>query len=238
MFPLIIYLIIAGVGYWSTGSNVPDIILNRDSLPGSKDFIFSLVKAGMLITLTVGIILRVQINRQGIVTIITQIFGSKKDDQRIGLSISPTMENDSLRQELNSNFSEEKISKNSLVPSLRVNDNVELKPVKPVVAAKTVPQEMSFLTRIILALIMTAAPALTGILVSDSFIQFISSGAGLFAPVFLIIYPSLMVIKLHNDGTRKISLISLLAVWLFLIVGGGISYSALIINIINHKSTD
>ena len=238
MFPLIIYLIIPGVGYWCTGSNVPDIILNRDSLPGSKDLIFSLVKAGMLITLTVGIIIRVQINRQGIVTIINQIFSFKKKDQRVKPLISPAMKNDSLRQELNTNFSQEKNTKNNLVPNLKANDDLEVKTVKPVAEAKSVPQEMSFLTRVILALIMTAAPALTGILVSDSFIQFISSGAGLFAPVFLILYPSIMVIKLHNDGTRKISLIPLLAVWLFLIVGGGLSYSALIINIINHKNTD
>ena len=208
---------IAGFGYWSTGSKVPNIILDRDPIEGSKDYIFSAVKAGMLIALTFGVVIRLQLDRSGIWSIyvdVSKLLRAKNDSQ--GSNNVPL------------------VPKKIKVPQNDENDFVpaDWHDSQDGDNQKEINQspEMSMNQRVFISLGLTIVVSFTALVVSSNFLAFIESGAGLFAPVFLIIFPCLITLKLHNDDILKLQTWAYYATWIYLVFASIFSYTALIIN--------
>jgi len=79
--------------------------------------------------------------------------------------------------------------------------------------------------------LMAGLPSLTAILLSNHFLAYIESAAGFLAPVFLILFPSLLTIKLHKEGKVTLSSLKYSLIWVYLIVGMFWSYFALSVNL-------
>ena len=223
----------------------------------------------MLVTLTIGIILLVQLNRVAVVTIYREIsqilfsgeenedseeneiklpkkFGVNqrlveetyvRDDGERGGEIEDDGERDGEIEDDGDKRDKE------LIPSDKSEFGQDFKEYndeddRPVIQSMSIlvqsekPVNLTLSQRIILGFLMTLGPSLTGLLVSDQFINFISTFAGLLTPIFLVMYPCWMVLKLHNEGRNNISLISRIGIWFYLIIGAGLSYIGLLINLI------
>lgn len=79
--------------------------------------------------------------------------------------------------------------------------------------------------------LMAGIPSLTAILLANHFLAYIESAAGFLAPVFLILFPCLLTIKLHKEGKAPLSDIQYKLIWVYLIVGMAWSYMALSVNL-------
>ena len=79
--------------------------------------------------------------------------------------------------------------------------------------------------------LMAGVPSLTAILLANHFLAYIESAAGFLAPVFLILYPCLITIKLHKDGKAPLSGLSYMLTWVYMGVGLLWSYFALFVNL-------
>lgn len=139
--------------------------------------LMNFAKIGLLVCLVVGIIIRNQSNKAGVfgiadqfkkinqhqaVTVVAQTDRSVKYDQ---LS-SAASENDSASGKLS-----EEIQKAS---SVVLNEEIEKTP---------------FTVMILVVLINSLIPAVTAILVKDDLVNYVETGSGFLAPVFIIIYP-------------------------------------------------
>lgn len=88
-----------------------------------------------------------------------------------------------------------------------------------------------FWTPIFVNWLMAGVPSLTAILLANHFIAYIETAAGFLAPVFLILFPCLLTIKMHKENIYPVSNTVYTLTWLYLIVGLGWSYFALIVNV-------
>lgn len=84
---------------------------------------------------------------------------------------------------------------------------------------------------ILMSWLMAGLPSLTAILLSNNFLPYIETSAGFLAPIFLILLPCLITIKLHTDKKAPLSDLQYYGIWLYMIVGLGWSYFALAVNL-------
>lgn len=82
---MIIYITVAVGGFYTCGDKCPEIIINRDPLPDSKDYLMNFCKVMLLVCLVVGIILRNQSNKAG-------IFGILEEFKKINEDVAPSMQ--------------------------------------------------------------------------------------------------------------------------------------------------
>lgn len=61
--PIILYSVVCFAGYISFGKNIPEFIVLRKPLPGSLDVIMTIGQLGVMVTLVLGLIIRVRCNR-------------------------------------------------------------------------------------------------------------------------------------------------------------------------------
>ena len=69
-FPFFLYIAVAVAGYLSLGSQVPDLVIARDPLPGSSDVLMSIGQMGLFIGLTISLSLRILANKDNIMGVI------------------------------------------------------------------------------------------------------------------------------------------------------------------------
>lgn len=82
-------MIVAVGGFYTCGDKCPEIIINREPMPDSKDYLMNFCKVMLLVCLVVGIILRNQSNKAG-------IFGILEEFKKINEDVAPSMQiNDS-----------------------------------------------------------------------------------------------------------------------------------------------
>lgn len=79
--------------------------------------------------------------------------------------------------------------------------------------------------------LMAGIPSLTAILLANHFLAYIETAAGFLAPVFLILFPCLLTIKLHKDGIAPLSKFSYAFIWAYLVIAMVWSYFALSVNL-------
>lgn len=165
-------MLVAVGGFYTCGDQCDEIIINRENRPDAKDYIMDLCKVSLLVCLVVGIIIRNQSNKAGIFGIIDQFkkIGNEEPVQK-GLSnetisVSPGEVSDSASGKL----SEELRNASSAV----LNEQIDNTP---------------FWVIVIVQFLNSLIPAATAILVKDDLINYVESGSGFLAPVFMIIYP-------------------------------------------------
>lgn len=169
--PLLIYITVAVGGFFTCGDQCAEIIINRDNRPGNKDYLMDSAKVALLVCLIVGIIIRNQSNKAG-------LFGITDQFKKISEEVTPSVateagyhsvgatENDSATGKL----SDELRKASSQV----LNEQIDKTP---------------FITVFFIQLFNSAVPAITAILVKDDLINYVETGSGFLAPVFMIIYP-------------------------------------------------
>jgi hypothetical protein len=166
---------VAIAGYLSCGNMSPEIIINREVEPGDRDYAMNLAKFSLLICLIVGVIIRNQSNKAGLFGIIDQFQKLKEESEpeknSINDKLSATGNNDSDANPSASGKLSEEINKAS---SLVLQEKI---------------QEYSATTVFIVQFFNSLVPAITAILVKDDLINYVESGSGFLAPVFMIIYP-------------------------------------------------
>lgn len=59
---MILYSLVCFAGYISFGENIPEFIVLRESLPGSKDIVMTIGQLGVLITMLLAVVIRVRCN--------------------------------------------------------------------------------------------------------------------------------------------------------------------------------
>lgn len=176
----------------------PEIIINRDAIPGSKDMAMNIAKLMLLVCLVVGIIIRNQSNKAGLFGIMEE-FKKINDDPQLTLGDmnAPRMSYETnpinISSSASGKLSEEILRASSMV----LKEKIEKTPVYTIVFVQ---------------LINSLIPAVTAILVKDSLITYVEAGSGFLAPVFLIIYPcnyELIFRHNHNSFASKRSCSSL-----------------------------
>lgn len=162
-------------GFYTCGDQCDEIIINRDHRPGNNDIAMDLAKVALLVCLIVGIVIRNQSNKAG-------IFGILDQFKKIN-------ENESVRQEVVS-IAYEQVANNpnqvSDSASGKLSD--ELRNASSEVLNQKI-DSTPFWQIILVQFINSFIPAATAMLVKDDLINYVESGSGFLAPVFMIIYP-------------------------------------------------
>lgn len=91
--------------------------------------------------------------------------------------------------------------------------------------------DRGFWTPIFVNWLMAGIPSLTAILMANYFLAYIETAAGFLAPVFLILFPCLLTIRMHKQNIAPLSNVGYMATWAYLIIGMGWSYFALFVNV-------
>lgn len=158
-----------------------------------------------MISLLVGITLRTQSNRAGLFGILDRIAKLRSGSKN--------------KEKFDLKKLEEKIK------------SVESGKGESSVADAIKGPDRGFWTPIFINWLMAGLPSLTAILLANNFLSYIETAAGFLAPVFLILFPCLLTIKMHKENIAPISNTAYTITWIYLIVGMGWSYFALIVNL-------
>jgi hypothetical protein len=153
------------------------------------------------VSLLVGITLRTQSNRAGLFGIIDRFRALSKGETK-------------------NNFNIEKLEEK--MKSMDKNTSV---------ADAVKGPNRGFWKPILVNWLMAGIPSLTAILLANHFLAYIESAAGFLAPVFLILFPCLLTIKLHKNGRAPLNGLQYMFVWAYLIIGMAWSYFALSVNL-------
>lgn len=175
--PLVIYFIVAIGGFYTCGDQCPEIIINRDPLPGSKDIAMNIAKLMLLVCLVVGIIIRNQSNKAGLFGIMEEFKKiSNEQDAQFALNDSngPRMSYETSPINVSASASGKLSEEIMRASSMVLKEKIEKTPVYAMVFVQ---------------LINSLIPAVTAILVKDNLVTYVEAGSGFLAPVFLIIYP-------------------------------------------------
>lgn len=172
-----VYILVAVGGFFTCGDQCDEIIINRDHRPGTNDYAMDLAKVALLVCLIVGIIIRNQSNKAGIFGIIDQ-FKKINEHESVRLEVASIAYN-----KVGSNTQDNKITDSE---SGKLSD--ELRKASSEVLNQKI-DSTPFWVIIVIQFVNSFIPAATAILVKDDLINYVESGSGFLAPVFLIIYP-------------------------------------------------
>lgn len=213
------YSLVAVGGYLTCGNQCPeDIIINRDPLGDSSDLLMDAAKLMLLICLIVGIIIRNQSNKAAIFGIIDQFKKIQDDAPVLSGENSPTEDkSNKIKRQSSGEYS----NPNRLSNSLRR------------ASTEIIQMEIDNTPGWAMAIIQffnCAIPAIVAILVKDALITYVESGSGFLAPVFIVVYPCLITIRLHQSGVAPVSPTLYIFIWFYLIVVTTASYTALLLS--------
>lgn len=227
IIPILVYLSVSVAGYQTCGDKCEEIIIDREVPNGYNDILMTLCKVGLLVCLVVGVIIRNQSNKATVFGILEQFRKIQQDDRfsvhenkpltNDLLSANNTQDEDAIRESLNE-------SQNNGRKSLYESD----KPSSIILTEKIdqTPTSITMTVQAINALI----PAVTAVLVKDALITYVEAGSGFLAPVFLIIYPCLITIRLHQNRVAPLSRTKYVLVNLYMYLASAASYIALVLN--------
>lgn len=210
--PLLIYITVAVGGFFTCGDKCEEIIINRENRPGNKDYFMDVSKAALLVCLVVGIIIRNQSNKAGIFGIIDQFKKITEETETVVPSVVNYESVGAIENESATGKLSDELRKAS---SQVLNEQID---------------QTSFVKIFFIQLANSAVPAVTAILVKDDLINYVEAGSGFLAPVFMIIYPCLITIRLHQKGISPVSPSFYIFVWVFLVVATLGSYACLTVS--------
>jgi uncharacterized membrane protein YraQ (UPF0718 family) len=224
VIPLVIYLLVSIGGFLTCGDLCQDVIINRLTPLGFDDTLMDVCKLLLIVCLVVGNIIRNQSNKSSLFDLWEQynLYCHEKNLQYFRRKIDEL----GLREKLHSAVAQE--TQDQEKPH---RNTAQMKKVK----AESLEDEVSFI-RVVLPLqfVNCFIPAVTAILTKDNLIKYVASGTGFLAPIFMILYPCLITIRLHQTKVVQLSLLKYRLVWVYLIVATGFTYIALVINLITE----
>ena len=219
---MIVYLSVAIGGYQTCGSQCNQIIINRDTPADWKDLPMNIFKLALLVCLVVGIIIRNQSNKAAWFGIIDQ-FKKINNEAEGELVIN------------DKGVSEDQLSANGSQAQTNGNENMQLSEELNKASSVVLQQEIDttpFMTIFIVQLLNSMVPAITAILAKENLIEYVEAGSGFLAPVFIIIYPCLITIRLHQKGVAPVSPTMYIFIWAYLIFATAASYACLVMNVL------
>ena len=200
------------------------MIINRLTPPGFDDSVMDVCKLLLIVCLIVGNIIRNQSNRSSLFDLWEQynIYRIESRNQRLTQN---RREAPGLREKLESAVDHE---------TQNHEEAVAISPMKKN-NAERLEDEVSFIKIVFpLQFVNCFIPAVTAILTKDNLIKYVASGTGFLAPIFMIVYPCLITIRLHQKQVVRLSLLKYRLIWVYLIVATGFTYIALVINLITE----
>ena len=224
MIPIVVYLSVAIGGYLTCGNKCDQIIINRTTPEEWKDLMMSIFKMALLVCLVVGIIIRNQSNKAGLFGIMDQFKKINEEAEIVQISNDKRISDDQLS---NNNGSETQAGDNQ-----NAQLSEELNKASSVVLQEEI-DSTPLTTIIIVQFFNSLIPAITAILAKENLIQYVEAGSGFLAPVFIIIYPCLITIRLHQRGVAPVSPTMYIFIWVYLILATLGSYTCLVMNIID-----
>jgi hypothetical protein len=220
---LTVYISVALGGYYTCGSECPEIIILRKSALGdAKDWLMNGCRFGLLICLVVGIIIRNQSNKAAIFGIIDQF--KKISEESEASNPSEVKNNSSDYKSIGNNES-------SQVSGLGDRISEEMRKASSAILAEQV-DNTPFSVIFLIQLVNCSIPAAVAILAKKYLIEYVEAGSGFLAPVFIIIYPCIITIRLHQRGVAPVSPTTYIGIWAYLILASILSYTALVMNFI------
>ncbi len=219
VIPLIVYLLVSIGGFLSCGDLCKDVIINRRTPPGFNDILMDVCKLLLIVCLVFGNILRNQSNRASIMDLWEQYKTyrlEKKSKSTRGNSDAPGLQE-------------------NLQPAVDHQDEQGTESSNPVKKEqiRNIREEAPFFKVVLpLQLVNCFIPAASAILAKDSLIKYVASGTGFLAPIFMIVYPCLITIRLHQKKVLPVSMLKYRLIWAYLILATGFTYIALVINLI------
>jgi hypothetical protein len=177
LIPLVVYMLVAVGGFFTCGDQCNEIIINRDIRPADNDYLMDASKVSLLVCLVVGIIIRNQSNKAGIFGIIDQFKKIGTDElvqktmlceSNAKISVSPS--DGGIGDSASGQLSEQLRNASSAILTEQIDNT-------------------PFWVIVIVQFFNSLVPAVTAILVKDDLINYVESGSGFLAPVFMIIYP-------------------------------------------------
>lgn len=217
---LAVYISVALGGYYTCGTECPEIIILRKSAEGDKtDILMNICRFGLLVCLVVGIIIRNQSNKAAIFGIVDQF---KKINEEAEVTADSSKQNASDYKSVGNGDS-------SQMSGLGDRISEEMRKASSAVLAEQV-DNTPFIVIFLIQLVNCSVPAAVAILSKKYLIEYVEAGSGFLAPVFIIIYPCLITIRLHQRGVAPVSPQMYIGIWAYLIVAAILSYTALIFN--------
>ena len=216
--PLVIYVTVAIGGFYTCGTKCPPIIINRNRLDTQSDIFMDIAKFALLICLVVGIIIRNQSNKSAIFGIIDQYQKLSQEDEQTdsNLQSRPTLRDPSLEEKSPLSGQGSRLSDQMKRASSQIlTDKIDNTPL-PIM--------------LLVQFVNATIPAAVALLVKDNLVTYVEGGTGFLAPVFIVIYPCLITIKLHQRGVATVSPTAYIGVWVYLVVGSIACYITLIMN--------
>jgi hypothetical protein len=190
----------------------------------------NIFKLALLTCLIVGIIIRNQSNKAALFGIVDQFKKINKDSEGEMMIGDKRLSVDQLSA--NGSQSQGQAQTSS-------NENLQLSEEINKASSVVLQQEIDttpFTTIFIVQFLNSMVPAVTAILAKENLIEYVEAGSGFLAPVFIIIYPCLITIRLHQKGVAPVSPTMYIFIWAYLIFASIASYSSLVINfLVNFK---
>lgn len=221
IIPLVVYLLVSIGGFLTCGNLCKDVIINRLTPLGFDDILMDVCKLLLIVCLVFGNILRNQSNRSSIMDLWEQykIYRLEKYiESTRGKSDAPGLQE-------------------NLQPAVARETNhdeqVDQAPVAKQVQQENIRDSVSFFKVVLpLQFVNCLVPAAAAILAKDSLIKYVATGTGFLAPIFMIVYPCLITIRLHQKSVVRLSLSKYRLIWAYLILATSFTYIALVINLI------
>ena len=198
------------------------MIINRLTPLGFDDILMDVCKLLLIVCLVFGNILRNQSNRSSIMDLWEQykLYRLEKYiDSTRGKNDAPgDQENLQPAVEQGTNNHEE-VGKAVATKEVQQQENVR--------------DNVSFFKVVLpLQFVNCLVPAAAAILAKDSLIKYVATGTGFLAPIFMIVYPCLITIRLHQSNVLRLSMSKYRLIWAYLILLTSFTYIALVINLI------
>ncbi len=229
VIPLIIYVSISVGGFYTCGDKCPSIISNRLHPEGFNDTLMNIGKLSSILCLVVANIMRNQSNKNSLFEFVDQC-KKWREERELG------------RESLNSAFArpavDSYVQDNSTGSmndsSADQSEEIEEGRRTSVTLLLEEVDEQPFYVHFFVQLFNCLVPTVTAVLAKDHLIEFMAGSIGFLAPVFMIIYPCLITIKLYQTRQIKLSRCMYYFVWAYLIFATLGTYIALVINLITE----
>lgn len=216
---LAVYISVALGGFYTCGTKCPEIIINRNPAdPDDRDWLMNGCRLALLVCLVVGIIIRNQSNKAAIFGIIDQF---KK--------ISEESEAPDANKQNTSDYKTVGNTETSQMSGLGDRISEEMRKASSAVLAEQV-DSTPFGVIFLIQLVNCSIPAAVAILSKKYLLIYVEAGSGFLAPVFIIIYPCLITIRLHQRGVAPVSPTTYIGIWAYLVLASVLSYTALGMN--------
>ena len=229
VIPLLVYVAISLSGFFTCGDKCPSIISNRSHPDGFDDTLMNIAKISSLLCLAVANILRNQSNKNSIFELVDQC-KKWREERELGKESS----NLPFAQVPVDSYTQENSSGSLNDSSADQAEEIDEGRRTSLTLLLEEVQEQPFYVTFLVQLFNCSVPAVTAILAKDHLIKFVAGCIGFLAPVFMIIYPCLITIKLYQTRQIKLSRAMYYFVWVYLYAATLGTYIALVINLITE----